>query len=308
VTAHVSLKQLLASGEQIWAPCVYDCLSAKVVEMAGYRALMLSSMEVAIAMCGVPDGVMNSEELVWIVSRIASASPLPLVVDGEAGGATPLEVYRFCKRIAQAGAMGVTIEDIGGHWFADYASGDGNLLDAAVWATNIKAASSALQGTDCLLIARTNAKGGGLLDSASYMGRALGIDEAIRRCNMALDAGADMTLIMDINHEDCMDEVREVSKRVPGWKMYPDIKAGTGIPDVDLEEIRSYGFNFVTSHGAMKGAMKGMLDYQTINFGNRSTQYSENDDFGLGHNYLGGAFRDWTDRAAELRSYRAKLG
>ena len=48
--------------------------------------------------------------------------------------------------------------------------------------------------------------------------------------NMGLDAGADMTLIMDINHEDCMDEVREVSKRVPGWKMYPDIKAGTGLP------------------------------------------------------------------------------
>ena len=26
------------------------------------------------------------------------------------------------------------------------------------------------------------------------------IDEAIKRCNMGLDAGADMTLIMDINH------------------------------------------------------------------------------------------------------------
>jgi methylisocitrate lyase len=282
MTAQVSLKTLLADGEQIWAPCVYDCLSAKVVEMAGYRALMLSSMEVAIAMSGVPDGIINSEELLWIVSRIAAASPLPLVV-------------------------GVTIEDIAGHWFADYESGDGHLLDADAWATNIKAAADALTGTDCLLIARTNAKGGGLLDSASYMGRALGIDEAIRRCNMGLDAGADMTLIMDINHEDCMDEVREVSKRVPGWKMYPDIKAGAGVPDVDLDEIRSYGFNFVTSHGAMKGATKGMYDYQTVNFAARNTQYSENDEFGLGHNYMGPMFTDWVDRAKDLKAYRDKL-
>jgi len=307
MTARVSLKKLLIDGEQIWAPCVYDCLSAKIVEMAGYKALMLSSMEVAIATNGVPDGLINTEELLYTVSRIAAASPLPLVVDGESGGATPLEVYRFCPRVAAAGAMGVTIEDIAGHWFADYESGDGRLLDADVWATNVRAAASALRGTDCILIARTNAKGGGLLDSAKYMGSALGIDEAIRRCNMGLDAGADMTLIMDINHEDCMDEVREVSTRVPGWKMYPDIKAGAGIPDVDLDELRSYGFNFVTSHGAMKGAVKGMYEYQTVNFRNSSTQYSENDEFGLGHNYIAGMFSDWIERAGELRAYRSKL-
>jgi methylisocitrate lyase len=308
MTAKVTLKAMLATGEQVWAPCIYDCLSAHVVEMVGYKALMLSSMEAAISMCGVPDGMMNSEELVWTVSRIAASSPLPLVVDAESGGATPLDVYRLCQRLARAGAMGVTIEDTGGHWFADFDAGDGSLMDAGVWATNIKAAASALRGTDCLLIARTNSKGGGLLESASYMGHALGIEEAIRRCNMGLDAGADMTLIMDINHADCMGEVREVSKRVPGWKMYPDIKADDGVPDVDLDEIRSYGFNFVTNHAALKGAMKGMLEYQKANFANRSTKYSENDDFGLGHNYLGDAFKDWVDRAAELKRYGAGLG
>jgi methylisocitrate lyase len=307
MTAQVSLKKLLADGEQVWAPCVYDCLSARIVEMAGYKALMLSSMEVAIATNGVPDGVMNIEELLYTVSRIAASSNLPLVVDGESGGQTPLEVYRFCKRLAAAGAMGVTIEDIGGHWFADYENGDGYMLEADAWATNIKAAAAALKDTDCLLIARTNAKGGGLLDSARYMGRPLGIDEAIRRCNMGLEAGADMTLIMDINHEDCMDEVREVAKRVPGWKMYPDIKAGAGVPDVDLDEIKAYGFNFVTSHGAMKGAFKGMYEYATKNFAARNTTYSENDEFGLGHNYMAGMFSDWIEMAHDLRGYRRKV-
>jgi hypothetical protein len=43
-------------------------------------------------------------------------------------------------------------------------------------------------------------------------------------------------------------------------------------------------------------------------FANRSTGYSENDDFGLGHNYLGDAFKEWVDRAAALKSYGASLG
>lgn len=44
-----------------------------------------------------------------------------------------------------------------------------------------------------------------------------------------------------------------------------------------------FGFNFVTSHAAMKGASKGMLDYGRTKFENQSTAYSENDEFGLGH-------------------------
>jgi methylisocitrate lyase len=307
MTAQTSLKALLATGEQIWAPCVYDCVSARVAEMVGHQALMLSSCELAYSMCGVPDGLMSADELVWAVSRIAASSPLPLVVDAENGGGTPLAVYRLCERLAKAGAMGVTIEDSTSHWFANYGAAEGSLLAANVWATNIKAARAALEGTDCLLIARTECKGGGSPEMAAYTDTNLGLDEAIRRCNMGLDAGADMTLIMDINHAGCMDEVREVSRRVPGWKMYPDIKAGAGEPDVDLDEIAGLGFNFVTHHAFMKGATKGMLEYGRKNFENRSSEYSENDDFGLGHVIHPFAFQDWIDRAAELKTYGENL-
>jgi 2-methylisocitrate lyase-like PEP mutase family enzyme len=92
-----------------------------------------------------------------------------------------------------------------------------------------------VRGTDCLLIARTECKGGGAPEVQFAEDAKLGLDEAIRRCNLGLDAGADMTLIMDINHANAMDEHREVARRVPGWKMYPDVKAGEG-NDVDLDD------------------------------------------------------------------------
>jgi 2-methylisocitrate lyase-like PEP mutase family enzyme len=199
--------------------------------------------------------------------------------------------------------MGVTIEDTTGHWMAGYRAREGEIMPAERWASNIRAAVEAARGTNCLVIARTECKGGGAPEVQFAEDAKLGLDEAIRRCRLGLDAGADMTLIMDINHADAIDEAREVARAVPGWKMYPDVKAGRGEPDVDLDEIAALGFNFVTSHAALKGATKGMLDYHCRNFANRSTAYSENDDFGLGLTIHPFTFEDWIERAAAFRGY-----
>jgi methylisocitrate lyase len=307
MTATTTLRDLLDTGAQIWAPCVYDCVSARTVELAGYPALMLSSAELAWSMCGIPDGLLSADEVLWAVTRIAASSPLPLVVDGENGGGSPLAVYRTVRRLASAGAMGVTIEDTTGHWMAGYGAREGAIMPADLWATNIRAAVEGARGTDCLIIARTECKGGGAPEVQFAEDAKLGLDEAIRRCRLGLDAGADMTLIMDINHADAMAEVREVARSVPGWKMYPDVKAGAGGPDVDLDEIAALGFNFVTSHAALKGATKGMLDYHRRNFQSRNTVYSENDDFGLGLTIHPYTFDDWIARAAEMRAYQDRV-
>jgi 2-methylisocitrate lyase-like PEP mutase family enzyme len=308
MTATTSLRALLETGEQIWAPCIYDCLSARTVELTGYRALMLSSAELAWSMCGIPDGLLSADEVIWAVTRIAASSPLPLVVDGENGGGTPLTVYRTVSRLVASGASGVTIEDTTGHWMAGYKARQGAIMPADQWAANIRAAVDAARGTDCVVIARTECKGGGAPEVQFSEDAKLGLDEAIRRCHLGLDASADMTLIMDINHADAMDEAYEVSRRVPGWKMYPDIKAGvTGRPDADLDELARLGFNFVTSHAAMKGATKGMLDYHRRNFENRDTVYSENDDFGIGLTIHPYTFEDWIGRARDLDAYREEV-
>ena len=309
MTATTSLHALLDTGEQIWAPCVYDCLSAKTVEITGYKALMLSSAELAWSMCGIPDGLLSSDEVLWAVTRIAASSPLPLVVDGENGGGSPLAVYRFVSRLIAAGASGVTIEDTTGHWMAGYKAREGTIMPADQWAANIKAAVDAARGTDFVVIARTECKGGGAPEvQFDNEDAKLGLEEAIRRCHLGLDAGAGMTLIMDINHANAMDEAHEVARRVPGWKMYPDIKAGEGgRSDADLDELARLGFNFVTSHAAMKGATKGMLDYHRRNFEARNTVYSETDDFGIGLTIHPYTFEDWTGRAADLAAYRDEV-
>ena len=97
---------MLEAGEFIWAPCIYDCVSARVVEMCGYNACLISSCELEFPMNGIPAGLYNWEEYIWATERIANSTTLPVIVDGENGGGTPMQVYRMW--IISTDAAGVT--------------------------------------------------------------------------------------------------------------------------------------------------------------------------------------------------------
>ncbi len=310
MSAKKSLKSMLKEGKQIFAPCVYDCLSARAAEVCGYEAMTLSSCEMIYAMSGVPDGVMNYEELFYGASRIAKFSELPLIADAENGGGTPLNVYRNCKRLAEAGCMGITIEDTTNFFFAGYHHGEGGaFMDVKQWATNIYAAVDAVKGTDCIIIARTDCKGT-TNPEMQHKGKdySLGLEEAIRRANMGIEAGAHMTMVQNIDEPDCGASARKVAKHVPGWKFYPDIKAKNGIPDISFKELEEMGYNIISCHQFMKGATKGMLEYGYANIKNKNTVYTENDEFyGLGHVFHPFIFHDWIDKNKMYNDYLNKL-
>ena len=283
MSAKTTLRQLLKRGEFVWSPCIYDCVSAKVAQLCGYNAILLSSCELEYSMNGIPAGLYNWEEYIWATERIAHSSDLPLIVDAENGGGTPLQVYRNCKRLAEAGAMGISIEDtLSGTLFCGYHYGHPRgYMDGELWAANIKAAVDAVKGTDCMIIARTDCKGGGAPQVGAIGGSelCLGLDEAIRRCKMGVEAGAEITMIQNICHADCEEECRRVAAEIPGWHFYPDVHATDGVPDATFEQLKEWGFHLVSNHAAMKGATKGMMEYMSENFKNKNTIYSENDEF-----------------------------
>lgn len=263
-----SFREQLAK-EQIFAPCVFDCMSAKVAELCGYNGLMLSGGLTARSMSGYPDlGILSLDELEWVTNRITSMTKLPLVIDAENGmGEGPLNAYRTAYRLAKAGAKGLTIEDTTGirGWGRMSANNELQGLETeANWLAKIRAAKSALEGSDCVLIARTESL------------PILGLDGAIERCVKAMDAGADMTVIVMIK---TIDQCKRIAARLPGWKMYPDLFSHDGIPDVTLDEIEPLGFNFVTMHALGKGAFYGMIDFGRHNFENKSAVYSDQHDF-----------------------------
>ena len=106
-----TLKELVAK-ECIVAPCIYDCMSAKAAEIAGYKALLLSGGEIEEAQFGLPNmGIHTIDDLCEITYNISSVSPLPISVDMDNGFGEPLAVFRNCERLVRAGAMGIQLED-----------------------------------------------------------------------------------------------------------------------------------------------------------------------------------------------------
>lgn len=91
---------------------VWDVASAKAMLDSGASAIATSSGALAASQ-GFADGEMLPfDDLLRVVERIATLSDTPLTVDVEGGyGATPEAVASNLRRISEAGAVGVNLED-----------------------------------------------------------------------------------------------------------------------------------------------------------------------------------------------------
>lgn len=276
-----SFKKMLAE-RQLLSPCVWDCYSMKAVQLAGFDCALLSGSSVSESLTGIPDlGLISVDELVGVAERVAHFADIPLLVDFDEGyGDSPLNVARNVEKLLKAGVAGFTLDDGMGIRGYDRLAQSQNIemvkkgikvepykvVPVETYIAKIKAALDVVRGTDCVVIARTEAR------------PINGLDDAIDRCRRAQDIGAPMTLV---NRYYNIEECRHAAKILDGWKMYPDVVIQPdGSPEVELEDIAELGFNYVTMHYLEKGSMYGMLDFGLKNHANRNTVYSETHDMG----------------------------
>lgn len=118
---------------------VWDAGSAMMAQQAGYHALGTSSAAIADTL-GYEDGeAMSFDELYYIVTRIKSASNLPLSVDVEAGfGDSAEDIILHLKKLAQLGVVGINLED------SRVVNGVRSLDDALAFASTLKKIRDAL--------------------------------------------------------------------------------------------------------------------------------------------------------------------
>ncbi len=265
---------LLKQGEMVFAPCVWDCYSAKAAEMSGFKAALLAGTPAAASLTGTPDlGLMTGDELIYLTERVASFSSIPILVDFDEGyGDSPLNTYRNVTRLVNAGAQGFTLDDGMGIRgctrmpIAKTGKHPYELVSREVFAAKIRAALEAIRGTDCVLIARTEVR----INE--------GFEEAIYRMKMAEDLGAHMTMINNVRG---IEEARHVAETCKGWKMYPDIVSHNGKSDAELDELLKLNFNLVTMHFFERVAIAAMLRHGRENCKNGDTVFTDTCDLGL---------------------------
>lgn len=172
-----SLRHLLERPGILQMPGVYSGMVAMQAKAAGFDALYLSGAAMSASM-GLPDlGVITVDDVCFFIKQIVRASGLPVLVDGDTGYGEVLNVMHMVRAFEDAGAAAVQIEDQVlpkkcGHL------NDKKLADPNDMAAKITAAANARR--HLMIVART--------DAAS----SVGLEEAIRRAQLYVEAGADV--------------------------------------------------------------------------------------------------------------------
>src|SRR3954470_8719586 len=165
----------LHEGTPFLIPNPWDAGSARVLEALGFAALASTSSGFAFTL-GRQDGGATLDEVVEHVGALDRATALPVSVDLEHGhGREPADAARAIARVAEAGAVGGSIED--------YAPA-GELSAAAFAAERVAAASEAARGLGVpfMLTARAENHIRGNPD----------LDDTIARLRAYEEAGADV--------------------------------------------------------------------------------------------------------------------
>ncbi len=174
-----SLRAALAEDRPLVFPGAHAPLVGMALERQGFDGLYISGGAFS-AWLGMPDiGLTTLTEVIEHGHRIARVSDLPTIIDVDTGFGELMNAARTVQLAEQAGLAGCHIEDQVNPKRCGHLDGK-DVVPAADAARRIKAAAEARQDPNFLLIARTDAAG------------VEGIDSAIERAGLYIEAGAEM--------------------------------------------------------------------------------------------------------------------
>lgn len=154
-------------------------LAARLIEREGFEAVYLSGAALSAGVFGVPDiGIVTLDQLVEQTRSIAAAIDIPLIVDADTGFGGPDAVADCVRRLEQAGAAAIQLEDQRWPKRCGHLPGK-ELVDASEMAEKIAAAREALRDENTVIIGRSDARG------------VTGLDDCLARLSAYRDAGAD---------------------------------------------------------------------------------------------------------------------
>ncbi len=209
-------------------PNAFDVVSACILADTGFKAIATTSGGCAFSL-GFRDGEdIPRDTMVAIVARMAGAVDLPLSADMEAGyGTTPVAVADTVRATIDAGAVGINIED-------STKAGPKALIDFDLAVERIAAARQATieAGIAMVINARTDVYSvGGEDEDAKF-------EEATRRANAYLEAGADCAFVIAVRDGDL---IGRLAAAIHGPL---NILAGASSPSV--AELEALGVKRVT--------------------------------------------------------------
>ena len=224
-------KQLLARGEPLLLPGAHDALSARLIERAGFSAYVIGGYALVGSRYALPDlGLVGFGEMSAGMRDIMSATMLPVLVDCDDGYGDAKNAARTVREYEAMGVSAIFMEDQKAPKRCGHMAGK-EVIDAETMAAKLRAAAAARRSPDTFIIARTDAR-------AVY-----GLDEALRRGEMYLKAGADGLFI---EAPQTVAELERVGRTFAGVPQLANMVEGGGMtPVLHPAELYRLGFAMV---------------------------------------------------------------
>lgn len=223
-------RSMLQRPACIIAPGVYDALSALAAERAGLEAVVMGGYGVSASRLARPDiGILTMTEMAEQLRMICDAVNIPVIADGDTGYGNDVNVIRTVQEFERAGASAIVLEDQEFPKRCGHMDGK-RVISAEEHVLKLKAALSARNDPDFVIIARCDARG------------PLGLDEAIRRGHLYMETGADMLFI---EAPLTVAELEAIAREFRGTSLVANMIEGGKTPEVDARTLGDMGFKLV---------------------------------------------------------------
>jgi 2-methylisocitrate lyase-like PEP mutase family enzyme len=261
-----TFRQLVTSERPLVLPGAHDAISARLIELAGFKAYFIGGFPLVGARFGVPDiGLLALGEIGAGIRDTMAASNLPVLVDADNGYGDVKTVVHVINFYEKLGAQAVFFEDQMSPKRCGHIAGK-QLLSTMQMEANIRAAAENRINADTFIIARTDAR------------EVYGLDEALRRGERYARAGADALFIeAPIN----IDEMARIGRTFDVPQLANMLEGGRTplLRPAELEElgfrVEIYGISpLMHAVRAMQGVL-GSLAKGEIEFAGKGVGFEE---------------------------------
>lgn len=222
----------------------HDALSAAIAEKAGFKALWASGLSISSSL-GYRDASEASwSEVVDVVERMADATSIPILVDGDSGFGNFNNARLVARKLRQHGACGVCLEDQAFPKMNSFVGDRHPLADIGEFCGRLKAVKDQVPDPEFVLVARIEALIAGH-----------GQDETLVRAHAYAEAGADAILIHSRK-----SDAEEIFAFTRAWQnRLPVVIVPTKYYRTPVSEYREAGISTVIwANHNMRAAMSAM--------------------------------------------------
>lgn len=206
-------------------PGVYDALSAALAQRAGFRVIGAGGYAAIGSTLAQPDmGQSNMRDMAEHYGRIVAAVDAPVTVDADTGFGGVHNVTQAVRAFEAAGVAGIMIGDQTFPNRCGYLPGK-SVVPVEEMLAKIRAAVAARRDPDLVIIARTDARS------------VVGLDEALARCRLFLEAGADLAKPQAVDQP---GEIARAIAEVP-CPFMATLSQAAGRARVDVAALRALG-------------------------------------------------------------------